>query len=103
MRTSGSRLELGVELAPDEPWMRLQLHHLDQRAVRRQPAQVEPMLDELITVFVVDFIAMAMPLAHLWRAVDRSGLCSDAKPAWVRSEAHGATHVGDVLLVFHQG
>src|SRR5712691_1040887 len=30
MRTCGARLKLGVELAADEPGVRLQLHHLDQ-------------------------------------------------------------------------
>src|ERR1700704_3380587 len=30
MRTRGARLQLGMELAADEPGVRLQLHHLDQ-------------------------------------------------------------------------
>src|SRR2546422_22175 len=33
----GPRLELGVELAADEPRMIGQLDHLDQRAIGRQP------------------------------------------------------------------
>src|SRR4029453_3360867 len=35
VRACWPRLELGMELAADVPWMRLHLHHLDERAVRR--------------------------------------------------------------------
>src|SRR6267142_4998666 len=102
MRTCGARLKLGVELAANEPWMRLQLHHLDQRSVRRKTTEVESVLDELIAVFVIDLIAMPMALADLWRRINRGGLRSLSELARIRTEAHRATHVSDVLLVFHQ-
>src|SRR6266852_464377 len=102
MRTCGARLKLGVELAANEPGVRLQLHHLDQRSVRRKAAQVEPVLDELITVFVVDLIAVPMALAVLRCCIDRRCLRSWSEFAWIRPETHRPAHVRDVLLVFHQ-
>src|SRR5256714_11367391 len=42
MRPHRPRLQLGVELAADEPRMIRQLDHLDQRAVRRQPRRPQP-------------------------------------------------------------
>src|SRR5450759_2372142 len=97
-----ARLKLGVELAANEPRMRLQLHHLDERSIRRKTAQVESVLDELIAVLVIDLVAMPMALADLWRAIDRGGLRSSSESARIRPETHRAAHVGDVLLVFHQ-
>src|SRR6266550_938413 len=91
-----------MELAPDVPRMRLQLHHLYQRPIGRETAEIQSVLDELITVLVVDLIAMAMALAHLWNAVDRPGLRSHPEPARVRPEPHRAAHVRHVLLVLHQ-
>src|ERR1700719_1929103 len=88
MRTCGARLKLGVELAADEPGMSLQLHHLDQRSIRRKAAQVESMLDELIAIFVVDLIAMPMALADLGCRINRRGLRSWSKFARISSETH---------------
>src|ERR1700694_5165802 len=102
MRTSGPRLELGVELAANEPGMGLQLHHLDQRSVRRKTAQIESVLDELVAVFVVDLVAMPMALTHLWCGIDRGGLRSWSEFAGICSETHRTAHVGHMLLVFHQ-
>src|SRR6266566_5614794 len=91
-----------MELAPDVPGMRLQLDHLYQRSVGRQAAEIQSMLDELIAVFVVDLVPMAMALADLWNAVDRGGLGSHSQSARVCPEPHRAAHVGHVLLVLHQ-
>src|ERR1700682_2930335 len=102
MGTCGTRLELGVELAANEPGMRLQLHHLDQRSVRRKTTQVESVLDELIAVFVVNLVAMPVALADLRCGIDRGGLRSWSEFARIRPETHRAAHVGNVLLVFHQ-
>src|SRR5688572_27154445 len=52
MRTRRARAQLGVELTPDVPGMRWQLDHLDQRAVRREPAEPQPVLGEEIAVVV---------------------------------------------------
>src|SRR2546423_1995622 len=95
------RLKLGVELAADEPGMGLQLDHFDQRAVWRQSAQIESVLDELISIFVVHLVAMAMAFAYLRSTVDGARLSARTEPAWIRAESHRSTHVGYVLLVFH--
>src|SRR5687767_12433807 len=102
MRPRGPRLQLGMELAADVPRMRLQLDDLDEGAVRRQSAQVQAVLDELVAVLVVHFVTVAVSLAHLRRSVDPGSLGSRTQLARVRAEAHGTAHVGDVLLAFHQ-
>src|SRR6202165_5635485 len=102
MRTSGARLKFRMELASDEPWMGRKLDDLDERAIWRQTAEVQSVLDESVTVLVVDLVAVPMPLTHLRRSIDRRGLSSDSKPAGIGTESHRPTHVGDVLLAFHQ-
>src|SRR2546430_3062930 len=42
VRARGARLELGMELAPDEPGMVRQLDHLDQRAIGREARAAHP-------------------------------------------------------------
>src|SRR3954468_5161394 len=91
-----------MELTANVPWVGLQLDHLDERAVWRQTAQVESVLDELVAILVVHFITVPMALAHLRDSVNRRRLGARAELARVRAEAHGAAHVGDVLLIFHQ-
>src|SRR5881409_2701927 len=65
----GSGLELGVELAADEPGMVGKLDHLDQRAVGREPGTAHPVFGEHVAVGVRHFVAVTMPLAHLERSV----------------------------------
>src|SRR5512144_298359 len=57
-----SRLELRMELAPDEPGVVRQLDHLDQRAVGGKPRTAHAVLGEHVAVGVGDFVAMAMAL-----------------------------------------
>src|SRR5712671_4156361 len=102
MRPRRARLKLRMELTSDEPRMGLQLYDLDQRSVGGQSTQSEAVLDELIAVLVVDFVAVPMALAHLRHAIDCCGLGSDAQSTRISTEAHGASHIGDVLLAFHQ-
>src|SRR6266540_2294668 len=59
----GSGLELGVELAADEPGVIGQLDHLDQRAVGREPGAAHPVFGEHVAVGVRHFVAMTVPLA----------------------------------------
>src|SRR5919201_393256 len=63
MRPHGARLQLGVELAADEPRMFGQLDHFHERPIRRQAGSPQPVLREHIPVGVRDLITMAMPLA----------------------------------------
>src|SRR5881397_3172895 len=67
--SGGSGLELGVELAADEPGVIGKLDHLDQRAVGREPGAAHPVLGEHVAVGVRYFVAVTMPLAHLERSV----------------------------------
>ena len=87
MRARRARLELGVELAADEPWMLRELDDLDEGAVGRQPAQLHPTGDEAIAEAVRHFVAMAMTLADLGDAVHLGGLRSAGKTAGVGSGA----------------
>ena len=50
----------------------------------------------------VELIAMTMTFADDFGLIDFSHLAARFQFAFVASEAHGAAHVGDVLLVFHQ-
>src|SRR4051812_19979534 len=102
MRPRGSRLELGMKLTADEPRMRLQLHDLDQRAVWGESAEIQSVLNELIAVLVVHLVTVAVSLAHLRHSINRGGLSSDAQPAGICTEPHGAAHVGDMLLSLHE-
>ena len=102
MRARGPRLQLGMELAADEPRMIRQLDDLDELAVGREAAQLHAVLDEQLAVLVRDFITMAMALAHLRLAVDLGGARAARQPARIRAEAHRAAHVRHVLLRFHQ-
>src|SRR2546423_6221457 len=57
----GSGLELGVELAADEPGVIGQLDHFDQRAVGREPGTAHPVFGEHVAVGVRHFVAVTMP------------------------------------------
>src|SRR5690349_11647167 len=79
-----------------------ELHDLDERAVRAETTQAQPMFDEGVTVLVGDLVAMAMPFAHLGYAVHLRGFGPASQSTWVCAESHRAAHVRDVLLRFHQ-
>src|SRR5256885_10215690 len=59
---SRSRLELGMELAGDEPGMIRQLDDLDESALLEGPADDEPRLDQLLAVEVVHLVAVPVAL-----------------------------------------
>src|SRR5438034_17062 len=63
------RLELGVELAADEPRMVRQLDDLHQGTVGREARAAHPVLAELVAIGVGHFVAVAVPLAHLAGAI----------------------------------
>src|SRR6266542_4897855 len=43
-----------------------------------------------------------MALAHLWHSVDCRCTSADTQAAGIRAEAHGAAHVREMLLRFHE-
>src|SRR5919201_384944 len=69
VRPRGTRLELGVELAADEPGVIGQLDHLHQRPIGRETGAAHAVLGEHVAVGIGHFVAMAMPLADLEGAV----------------------------------
>ena len=90
-----------MELTTNVPGMGLQLDHLHERSIRREAAQVQTMLDELLAVLVVHLVAVAVSFTYLRSPINRGRLRSRANPTWVRAEPHRTTHVSNVLLIFH--
>src|SRR5690242_1143762 len=99
----GARLELGVELAADEPGVVLELNDLDELPVRREAAQPHPVLHEEVAIAIRDLVTMPVPLAHLGHAVDLGGARATSEPTRVGAEPHRAAHVRHVLLRLHEG
>src|SRR5690242_8484306 len=102
VRTRGPGLELRVELAADEPGVIGELDHLDQRAVGRESGAAHAVLREDVAVGVGDLVAVAVPLAHLERAVRLSDARARAELAGIRPQPHGAPHLLDPFLRAHQ-
>src|SRR5207248_9569247 len=90
MRPGRTRLELRMELTTDVPGMSLQLDHLHEGSVRREAAQIQAVLDELLAVLVVDLVAVAVSLTYLRCPINRCRLGARANPTRVRAEAHRA-------------
>src|SRR5687767_12485166 len=97
-----TRLKLGVELAADEPRVRLKLDDFHERPVRRQSTQRETMLDEAVSISVGNLISMPMSFAHLRNTIDGCRASADSQPARIRPEPHRSAHVGQMLLRFHE-
>src|SRR3972149_7575774 len=70
----GPALELGVELAGNEPRVALQFHYLNERAVRGKAAELYSGLLQLGPEHVVDFKTVPVTLANLGRSVNVVGL-----------------------------
>src|SRR5215211_5501435 len=63
-RPGGPRLELGMELAGDEPGMVGQLEDLDELTLQVGAGDNEARLGHPLPVQVVDLVAVPMPLEH---------------------------------------
>src|SRR5215204_4129735 len=74
----------------------------DERPVGTEPTESKAMLDEHVAVLVRDLVPMAMAFAHFGHTIHLGGLASAREPARIRAKPHGAAHVRDVLLAFHQ-
>src|SRR5215212_700145 len=55
VRSGGTRLQLGVKLATDEPRVRLKLDYLDERSVWRDATECQAMLDKPVAIAVGNF------------------------------------------------
>src|ERR1035441_10644997 len=70
MRLQRLRLELRMELAPDEMRVIRKFHHLDVSAVGRSPGNSHPCRHHWLFVFTIEFVAMTVALADLELAVN---------------------------------
>src|SRR5688572_11537232 len=98
MRSRGAGLELGVELAADEPRVLRVFDDLDELSVGTQPAQAQAVLGEEVAILVRDFIAMPMALTDLRHAIHLGRLRIARETRRVGAKSHRAAHVRDVLL-----
>src|SRR5204863_6496791 len=96
------RLELGVELAGDEPGMVAELDHLDQRAVGRDAGEHEPALLEPLAIGVVHLVAVAVALGDLLAIVDPAPQRAFLEHAGIRSQAHRAGLLAEAALRAYQ-
>ena len=78
------------------------LDHLDEAVIRQRARDDEPLGLERRAVLVVDFVAMAMALADLVRAIRFFGMRALREDAGIRAEAHRAALVLDALLRLHE-
>ncbi len=69
MRFDGLALELRMELHCKVEWVRRQLNNLNQIAIRAQARESHSVRFELVSIHVIEFIAMAMPFGDLVRLV----------------------------------
>ena len=95
-------LELGVELAGDEPRVVAQLDDLDEAAVGRHAGQEHARALEGLAVAVVHLEPVAVPLVDDLLAVHRAGLRARQQLGRVEAEAHRAALVLEVPLVGHE-
>src|ERR1700722_5610528 len=102
VRTRGPGPQLGVELTPHEPRMVGQLDHLHQRSIGREARQPHALPHELVTILIRPLVAVALPFLYLAHVVGLGGTRAARQSTDVAPEPHGATHVGDVLLLFHE-
>src|SRR5437867_127895 len=102
MRASRPRLELRVELAPDEPRVLRVLDDLDELAVGAQAAEAQAMLHEQIAIAIGYLVAVPVALADLGNAVDLGRARTARETRWIGAEPHGPAHIGYMLLRFHE-
>src|SRR5439155_25472223 len=67
--SEGTRLELGMELATQEPRVVANLDNLDVGAVRSVAGNGEAVRHQHLVVFAVEFVAVTVPLRDLERPV----------------------------------
>src|SRR5437762_12376302 len=101
MAIQRTRLQLGMELAAQEPRMPLQFHDLDEAIVRRGAGGDESGLLELRAVGVVYFVTMAMALVDFRAAVQPRSERTRLEHARPRPQPHRAAFFADALLRLH--
>src|SRR5436309_1939533 len=69
MRLHRLALELGVELAAEEPWVVRDLADLDVRIIRSLAGKLQARRLQVLFILAIEFVAVTMPLLDLPRAV----------------------------------
>src|ERR1043166_2467934 len=103
MWLTGLGLELGMKLAGDEEGMPGQFDDFDQSAVRGETAEYVSCFLEALAIGIVEFVTMAMALAHDKGAVEPSRFGSHDQLAGLRSEPHRAAFPGHARLLVQHG
>src|SRR5438105_11966088 len=98
MRIVEPRLELGVKLAAEHKRVIAQLGDLDEPAIGRLAANDQPGVLKDITIVVVQFPAMAVPLADVCGPVRVSGPRSVLQVTRIGTQAHRASERIDFPL-----
>ena len=101
MRLHGTGLEFRMELAADKPGMVLQLHDFHQALVRGKAAVDKAFFLKEVLEGVVEFIAVAVALLHVFRLVGLKGLCIGHDSAGIGAKAHGAALVAALVAAGH--
>ena len=94
MRFYGPRLEFGMELTPEEPWMVAEFYYLDEFMIGREAAYDQSLRSEQLPVFIVEFITVAMPFRNLLRTVSLKCMRTFYKHCRICAKPHGASHLG---------
>jgi hypothetical protein len=82
--------------------MILQLDDLDEATIGRHSTQDQPIRGQLLTIGVVEFIAMTMALTDLAHSIHLLRECAFSQLAKIRSEPHRAAFVADGMLIGHE-
>src|SRR5208337_4321198 len=77
-----------MELTPEKPRMFRKLDHLDEVFVRRQPREKHSVPRQNISVFVVELVAMPVPLGNLDLLIGIGSESTWFKDAWIGAQAH---------------
>ena len=76
--------------------------HFHKAVIRQGAGNHEAAFGELLTVIVVELIAMAMTFRNVCRTVSCEGMRTFTQGAGVGTKAHRAALVFDALLGFHE-
>src|SRR5579862_8505492 len=93
MRSKWLRFEFGMKLAANEPRMIGHFDNFDIHAIGRPAGDAESGARERLLVLAIKFVAMAMALGNLKRAVSLMRKRAGLEFAWPRPQPHRAAHL----------
>ena len=86
-------------LHADKPGMAGDLDDFDQRAVRACAHHLHPAVGKLLTVDIIELVAVAMSLGNVLRLVALGRLAARGQTCGLGAQPHGPAQVGDRLLL----